>query len=199
MPDRNKVKFGISNFTWWKVTETVNASTGATETTYSAAYKEPGLVSIGLDPQGDRTVFRADNSDYYVAAANGGYSGSLVLADLSDDLREYAFDEKRDDNDVVVEDDKSGVTTKYIACAFEFIGDKKNVRHLLPKCSLTKPSITSETTPEGNTPNVQTDSVTLSAVARPDDGVVHMKADPNTDSTVYDAWYTTPYVPEFTP
>lgn len=192
---KNKVKYGISNFTWWPVTETVNESTGAVTTTYGTKHTVPGLVSIGQDPQGDKTTFRADNSDFFTAQANGGYSGSIVFAQITDDLEEYCFDIRRDINGVAVEDGQSGKTTHYLACAFQFEADQKAIRHLLPKCSLSKPSIGSETTPEGNTPNVQTDSLTLTSVPRPEDGLTHLKADPLTDADVYAGWYTSPYMP----
>ena len=199
MPTNNKVKYGLKNCVWFPVTETFDATTGKTTTAYGTAHSLPGAVSIAQDPQGDRTVFRADDSDYYVVSANGGYQGALVIADMPDDLREYAFNERRDDNGVMVEDETAGATVKYFAFAFQFAADVKAIRHLLYKCSITKASITSETTPEGNTPNVQTDSLTLTSVPRPDDGLVHSKADPLTDSTVYDDWFSEVYEPEFTP
>ena len=197
MPDvvKNKVKFGLKNCVWWPVTETTDSSTGAVTTTYGTKHTLPGAVSLAQDAQGDRTVFRADDSDFYVTSANGGYSGTLNVAQIPDDLEQYCFDIKRDINGVAVEDDKSGTTVHYFALAFQFAADQKAIRHLLPKCSITKPSITSETTPEGNTPNVQSDSVTLTSVPRPDDGLAHLKADPLTDPEVYDAWFTTPYMP----
>lgn len=197
MPTNNKVKYGLKNCVWFPITETFDAETGTTTTAYGTAHALPGAVSIQQDPQGDRTVFRADDSDYFVVAANGGYSGNLVVADMPDDLREYAYNERRDNNGVMVEDANSGATVKYFAFAFQFAADVKAIRHILYKCSISKAPITGETTPEGNTPNVQTDSVTLTAVPRPDDGLVRSKADPLTDGEVYDDWFSDVYIPDF--
>lgn len=196
MPEQNKVKFGLKNVYYSKVTETTDSETGAVTSSYSTPARWPGAVSIAQDPQSSRNVFRADNSDYYVTDKNGGFSGALVVAMIPDDVREYCFGVRRDNNGVLVEDGKSGLETKYLAIMFQFEGDKKAIRHLLYKCSLSRPGIGSETTPEGDTPNVQTVSTTITAVPRADaDELCHLEADPLTDSSVYDNWFTSVYIP----
>ena len=44
MPDNNKVKYGLKNFTWWPITEITNSETGVVTTSYVTAHKIPGIV-----------------------------------------------------------------------------------------------------------------------------------------------------------
>ena len=195
-PENNKVKYGLKNCVWWPLVESTDPETGVVTTSYGEVHKLPGAVSCKFDKQGDRTVFRADDSDYFSLESNGGYSGTITVAEVPDDLREYAFNEFRDTNGVLIEG--SAAEVKYFAFGFQFTGDKKGIRHQLVKCSLSKPSIGSETTPEGNTPNVQTDEMTLTAIPRPDDEKIHFKADPLTDTEIYAGFLTTVYTPDYT-
>lgn len=195
----NKVKYGLKNVYWSKVTETVDPETNLTASSYSTPEAWPGAVSIGQDPQGDNTVFRADNSDYFSVSRNSGFSGAFVSAMIPDAVREWCFGTRRDNNGVLIEDGKPN-ETHYIALMFQFEGDKKAIRHVLFKCSLSRVSITSETTPEGDTPNVQTVSTTITSVPRADaDAYCHLEADPLTDAEVYADWFKAVYVPDETP
>ena len=201
MPDNNKVKYGLKNFVWWPITETVDSETGAVSSSYGDVHRVPGLVSIKLDRQTAQTIFRADDSDYYVYGGSRTLSGPVTVAEMTDDLAAYCFGDYRDDNGVLVEGD--GKETKYFACGFEFQGDKKGIRHQLAKCSISRGSLGSETTPEGNTPNVQTDEMTMTAVERPDTAdtvpLFHTKADPLTDTETFGDFLTEFYEPVVTP
>lgn len=201
MPEttQNKVFFGLAEAMWAPVTERKNATTGVITTSYGSWNAIDGLVSLTQDPQGSKYVFRADDSDYYVKNPNAGYSGGVKFARLPDALREYCFGERRDDNGVAVEAG-TDEETKYIAFGFRFRGDQKNIRHEFLKCSITKPSISGETTPEGDTPNINGEEVTLTSVPRADaDKYCHLWADPRTDATTWSNWWQSVYVPTFTP
>lgn len=198
MPDvtQNKLHYGLKNVYYAKVTETTDPTTGEVSSSYSTPVPWIGAVSFSGDPQGSRKVTRADDSDYFVTDPNGGYSGQLNVYQIPDDIAEFCFGEYRDDDGVAFESAKSGNTTKYIALLFQFSGDVKAIRHVFYKVSLSRNSIGSETTPEGNEPNPQTIAVSYNAVPRADeDELVRGKADPRTDSTRYDAWFTTVQTP----
>ena len=201
MPDNNKVKFGLKKFCWWPITETTDSETGAVSSSYGAVHRVPGLVSIKLDRQAAQTIFRADDEDYYVYGGSRQLSGPVTFAEIPDDLAAYAFGDYRDDNGVLVEGEAK--ETKYFACGFEINGDKKANRHQLAKVSIARGSLGSETTPEGNTPNVQTDELTMTAVPRPDTAdtvpLFHTKADPLTDTETYADFLTDFYIPQVTP
>lgn len=201
MPDQNqnKVFFGLAEAHWAPVTEALDAETGLMVSTYGNYTAIPGLVSLSQDPQGSKTVFRADDSDYFSVNPNSGYSGTVKFAKLPDDLRAYCYGERRDNNGVLVESANDAPEQKYFVFAFRFKGDKKGIRHEFLKCSITRPSISSETTPEGDTPNINGEEVTLTSVPRIDaDQYVHLSADPLTQATTWENFYDEVYVPDFT-
>lgn len=194
--EQNKVFFGLADLFWAGVTETLDPTTGKTTSTYTTPAPWKGAVSFAQAPQGGKTIFRADDSDYWSGQKNGGYSGDLTTARIPDDVREFLGWETRDADGIAYETEESGSVTKYIALMWRFAADKKAIRHVLYRCSLTRPQITSETTPEGNTPNIKGETTTVTSTPRPDDDhLVHAFADPRTDEAKYNAWYTDVPVP----
>lgn len=192
----NKVKFGLKNLHYALVTET--ESGGVITTSYGTPAAWKGAVSLEVNPTSDdNTVFRADDSDYYiVSGAEQGFSGSLEVALIPEDVEEKIYDMKIDDNGVVVEYSTDEV--KYVALLFEINGDNSGRRYMLPKVLFSKPGISAETTgSDGNNP--KTSSVNLTASPRPDDNLARIHTGDTTPAAVYDDWFTTVYTPEFTP
>ena len=193
---QNKIFYGLAELYWSGVTETRDDVTGITTSSYTTPKAWPGAISISQAPQGGTTKFRADDSDYWSGSNNGGYSGDLVTAMIPDEVKEFLEWETRDSDGIAYETEESGSVTKYIALMFRFKGDQKNIRRIMYRCSLTRPTITSETTPEGNTPNIKGETTTVTATPRPDpDHLVTSKADPKTDATKYNAWYSSVQIP----
>ena len=199
MPDtKNKVKFGLSNVHYALVTET--ESEGVVTSTYGDVKSWPGAISLSLDSTAEKSVTRADDSDYFVTFGQGGYEGDLECALIPDEVRTAVLGYKTDDNGILVEDSASFSNVTYIAMMFEFKGDQKATKHCLYKVSLSRPSIASQTTGENGAIEPQTETVTLTAVPRADaDQLVHIQTKPTTDAEVVSAWYTAVPVPTFTP
>lgn len=199
MPDtKNKVKFGLSNVHYALVTET--ESEGVVVSTYGDVKSWPGAISLSLDSTAEKSVTRADDSDYFITFGQGGYEGDLECALIPDEVRTAVLGYKTDDNGILVEDSASFSNVTYIAMMFEFKGDKKATKHCLYKVSLSRPSIASQTTGENGAIEPQTETITLTAVPRADaDQLVHVQTTPTTDADVLAAWYTTVPVPTFTP
>lgn len=192
----NKVKFGLKNVHWASVTETTLS--GVTTTTYGTPVAWPGAVSLEVNPTGeDNTVFRADDSDYYIVqGASTGFDGSYECAYIPEKVETDVFGAKLDDNGVVTE--YSTDVTKYVALLFEIDGDESARRYLLPKVLLSKPSISAETTgTDGNQPKTAT--LNLTASPRPDDGLARIHTGDTTGTTTYNSWYSSVYTPSFTP
>ena len=76
----NKIKFGLSNVHYAKITE---VSEGGVPT-YGAIKRIPGAVNLALDPEGTSEPFYADNIEYWISSGNNGYSGSEVDLHLFD-------------------------------------------------------------------------------------------------------------------
>lgn len=195
----NKVKYGLKNVHYALVNESVNTS-GEPVTTYGDVKSWPGAVSLSLSSSASKTVFRADDGDYFVSYGQGGYEGDLESALIPEDIKTSVLGFASDDDAILVESSSSFATNKYIAMMFEFDGDQQATKHCLYKVSLSRPSIASQTTGEGGQIDPQTETLTLTAVPRCDaDKYIHAETCSTTDAEAVAAWYTAVPVPTFTP
>ena len=192
------IKFGLKNLHYALVTETTQS--GVTTSSYGTIKSWPGAVSISLQASQDKTVFRADDSDYYVSYGEGQYSGTLETALIPDDLKKDLGWVRTDDNGLLVESSDDYKVTKYVALLFEFNNDDKATRHVFYKTSFSRADVAGQTTGEGGTIQPQTETVNITAVPRADeDRDIHACTGPATTTGSYSAWYTTVQVPVFTP
>lgn len=152
----NKVKYGLKNV--YYAVATIDSNNVAT---YGTPKAWKGAVNLSLDAEGGTTKFRADNVDYWVGQSNNGYSGDFESALIPEDFRKDILGDITDINGIDLED--AGAKTKYFALMFQFEGDDKNTRHVMYKCSATRPSVTGATTDEEIEP--QTETLTLTATA----------------------------------
>lgn len=195
----NKVKYGLKNAHYALVTETV-ATDGTVSTTYGTVKALAGAVSISLDSNSTKNVFRADNEDYYVSYGEGGYEGDFEVARVNEEFMKDVLGYKEDDDGILVESSENFKVTQYFALLFEFDGDQKATKHCLYKCSASRPSIASETTGENGAVEPKTETLTITAVPRADaDKYIHIQTQDSTDDTVVSSWYSTVPVPTFTP
>ena len=173
---KNKVKFGLNKVYWAKIT-------GYDEEgmpTYAAPVRLPGAVSLSIDANGETEPFYADNCVYYLCNNNSGYEGDLEVALIPTDFATEILGEKLDAKGVLVE--KSDAEVAEFALFFEFEGDKKKIRHIFYRCSVARPA---------------TENLKLSATAL-DNNLVKSKSCEKTDAAVYNSWYDSVYMPDFT-
>ena len=193
----NKVKYGLSRVHYAKVTETVS-TTGETTTTYGSLKALAGAVSLTLSSSAEKSVFRADNEDYFVSYGAGGYEGDLEVARVNEDFLKDILGYVEDDDGILVESSKNFNTTNYFALVFEFDGDKNATKHCLYKCSASRPDIASTTTGEGGTIDPTTETLSLTVVPRADeDKYIHLQTQDTTSTAVSEAWYTAVPIPTF--
>ena len=194
----NKVKFGLKNVHYAMVTETV-ASDGTVSTSYGTVKALAGAVSLSMSSTASKSVFRADNEDYYVSYGEGGYEGDLEVARVNEDFLKDVLGYLEDDDKILVEASSAFKTVNYFALVFEFDGDQRETKHCLYKCSASRPDIASQTTGEGGTIEPQTETLTLTAVPRADaDKYIHIQTQETTSTAVIEAWYTAVPTPTFT-
>lgn len=67
---KNKVKFGLNNVHYAKITAW--SADGKTPT-FATPVRIPGAVSLSMDANGEAENFYADNGVYYVINNNSGY------------------------------------------------------------------------------------------------------------------------------
>ena len=122
--EKNKVKFGLKNVHWAKIT-------GYDEDEmpiYGEVKKLPGAVNLSLDPNGENEPFYADDGVYYVCSNNAGYEGDLEIALVTTEFATEILGEKLDAKGVLVE--TSDAEMSEFALFFEFTGDKNKIRHI---------------------------------------------------------------------
>lgn len=197
----NKVKYGLKNVHYALVTETVATDgSGAITSTYGSLKALAGAVSLSMSSNSEKSVFRADDSDYFVSYGQGGYEGDLEVARVNESFLKDVLGLEEDDDNILVESSASFKQTNYFALVFEFDGDQQATKHCLYKCSATRPSIASQTTGENGSIDPQTETLTLTAVPRADtDKYIHLQTQDTTSTAVTAAWYTAVPVPTFTP
>lgn len=178
----NKVRYGLKNVHYATVTF---ASDGTP--TFGTPVAIPGAVSASLSKQGDTYTFYADDGSYFELGDNASYEGDLVIALIPQSFRVAALGETLDGKGVLFED--SNPTKGHFALLFEFTGDQNAVRHVLYNCTASENTLEGQT--KGENIEVQPETLTITAKALPNGGPVKAKTGDTTDSTVYDAWYTT--------
>jgi phi13 family phage major tail protein len=187
----NRVKYGLKSV--YYAVCTVDAVTNVA--TYGTPKPWPGAVSLSLDAEGGTTKFRADNIDYWVGQSNNGYSGDFESALIPDDFRVDILGEvsPTGHDGVLIED--AGALTKYFALLFQFEGDDSATRHVMYKCSATRPSVSGQTTDEEIEPQTETLTLTATAIhnATLDKDIV--KARCAADDSAYGSWFSAVYQP----
>lgn len=184
----NKVKYGLKSVYVAKLTETDG------QYSYGTPRAVPGAVNLSLDAEGESNPFYADNTIYYRSDSNNGYSGSLELALMPDWFRQTYLREILDGRGVLVE--SANITDKvYFALLFEFDGDAHKVRHCMFKCSVSRPSVASQTKEASTAPVTETLNLTCDPL---ENGIVKTKTTQDTTTSTYSNWFQSVYVPQVT-
>ena len=181
----NKVKYNLKNAHYAMLHIAQDGTVS-----YDTPVPIPGAVSIGLDANGEPENFYADGIAYYVINNNMGYDGDLELAIIPESFRVDALNETLDDNNVLIENANRELNS--FALLFEFDGDVKHIRHVLYNCSASRPGIEGKTSEESR--EVKTETLTIKATPLAS-GVVKAKTGNTTNSTVYQNWYQSVYMP----
>ena len=124
------------------------------------------------------------------AVVGASADGDLELAMIPESFRVDALNETLDDNNVLIENANTELNS--FALLFEFDGDVKHIRHVLYNCSASRPGIEGKTNEESR--EVQTETLTIKATPLAS-GVVKAKTGNTTNSTVYQNWYQSVYMP----
>ncbi len=185
MSEANKVRYGLSNVHYAKATFDTDGNV-----TYATPVRIPGAVSLSLSANGEPENFWADNIAYYLLNNNSGYDGDLEVALIPESFLTEIMHEDEDENGVLLENSEKNL--EYFALLFEFTGDQNKIRHVLYKCSASRPSLEGETTEDSK--SVKTETLSLSATPLAN-GLVKAKTGSSVSSTTYDGWYDTVYMP----
>ena len=192
-----KVSYGLSNVAYALVTETTTS--GVTTSSYGSIKDLKGAVSLSLSNNSSKSVFRADNSDFFVSYGQGGFDGTLEIARVNEDFMKDVLGYVEDNDKILVESSASFQQTIYFALLFQFENDQGNTLHCLYKCSASHPDIASSTTGENGQIDPQTATLNISCGPRADaDKYIHLQTQESTSTAVVEAWYTAVPTPTFT-
>lgn len=181
----NKVKFGLSNVHIAKITY----GEGGT-ITYGTPFALAGAVNLTLDPEGDAADFYADNTKYFTASANQGYSGSLEIALINDTFRTTILGESVDKNGALIENKDNTISD--FALGFQINGDQNDRKYWLYNVSAARPSTSSQTIESSKEP--VTDTLDITATARITDGAVRVFMEKSsTNETAYNGFFEAVY------
>lgn len=175
----NKVKFGLKNVHFAKLTQ---ATPGGTPT-YATPVAWPGAVNLTLDAEGSLDPFNADNVDYWIGSSNNGYSGSFESALIPDEFRTTILGEVKDETTGLQYEDASAVIEPF-ALLFQVEGDAEARRFVAYNVKATRPSIGSQTTGTSIAPVTETLDIRAAALVVGEHAYVQAKAAPG------DASYT---------
>lgn len=158
MADSNKVKYGLRNVHYAKITPTTTGSI-----LYETPVAIPGAVNLSLAPDGRAEVLYVNGCEYIAGAESNGYTGSLEMARFPDAFMTDIFGSVTGQDGLIVED--AAAEPARFALMFEFAGDAERTRHVLYNCVCTRPEIGSSTKTSGVEP--ETESCTLNAMPLP--------------------------------
>lgn len=188
MGANNKVRYGLKNVYYAKLTEVVDPITGNITYNYGTVTAWPGAVSMNLDPTGEVSNEYADDGVWYTIAANSGYSGDFEYEVMPESFMKDILGFTEDSNGVLVEE--TGKPTTYFALLFEVNGDQHKNKKLFYKCSATRESSEDKTSEDSI--EMTHGTVTITAVSRAD-GKVKASTGSNTSSTVVNGWFSSVY------
>lgn len=166
---------------------------------YLAPVKAPGIVAISLSPEGDSTTFYAEDRPYFSVTANGGYTGSMEIANVTDDMYVDLLGYVKDANGALIED--ASATPASFALLFEVDSNIEPARFVLYSCTIARPSEERKT--KESSIDVNTQTMDLTAIARSiayGDGTIdavkgHL-ALTDASKTAYDSFFTEVYMPK---
>jgi phi13 family phage major tail protein len=179
----NKVRFNLKNVHYAILTD------GATPT-WDTPVAVPGAVSLDLSPEGETTPFYADGIVYYNSIANNGYSGTLEMARIPDQMMQDVWGDTLGSTSKVLTEN-SNVNPASFALLYQIDGDADQEYYCLYNVSGTRPSIGSQTNEETKEPQTQSFDITAIPLS---DGRVLARTTDETPSATKSAWFGSVFV-----
>lgn len=177
----NVVEYGLSNCYAAVATYDPSQKTYTYETPFAMPYAK----SISFDPQGNKKKVFADNIAAKTLVSNTGYSGTLSLLQIPKEFRTKILGEI-EKNGALLESSDAKVVE--FALIFQFEGDVTNKRHVLYRCTATRPQIASDTKEEDV--NENTLQISIEATPRENDHITKMSLLASDNKAIYDKMIT---------
>ena len=174
----NKVKFGL---------EQVNIAFKNANGVYETPQEIPGSVNLTMNPEGGETAFYADNRKYYSRYTNNGYSGTLEMALVPDEVLAEMLGWEFDEGILVAVADGQ---PKEFALLGQVLGDERNRRFVYYSCLASRPADNAATTTDTATPTTETLNITILPIDHNGTKIVKSVIErDDTNATIFDGWF----------
>lgn len=181
MADKNKVRFGLKNVHVCSITEDAGAITYGKPTAWK------GAKSLTLDPEGDTNTYYADNTAYFATNTNNGYSGSLEMSEIPEEIEKMIFNVVTTEEGNLAED--ANLLPNNVALMFQFEGDVNATKYIFYKVVFSRPNIEGETKEERTDPKTTSMDITAIPVEKDDHQWVRSKC--RKSDTNYENFFST--------
>lgn len=174
----NKVKFGLE-----QVHIAFKNADG-----YETPQAIPGAVNLTMNPEGGETAFYADNRKYYSRFTNNGYSGTLEMALVPQDILAEMLGWEVDDKGMLVE--VADGQPKEFALLGQVLGDERNRRFVYYSCLASRPADNAATTTDTATPTTETLNITILPIDHNGKKIVKSVIERDeTNADIFDGWF----------
>ena len=175
----NKVKFGLE-----QVHIAFKSADG-----YETPQAIPGAVNLTMNPEGGETAFYADNLKYYSRFTNNGYSGTLELALVPDDVLAEMLGWEIDEGTGMLIEVADG-QPKEFALLGQVLGDERNRRFVYYNCIASRPADNAATTTDTATPTTETLNITILPIDHNGKKIVKSVIERDeTNAAIFDDWF----------
>lgn len=181
MAEKNKVRFGLKNVHVCSITEDAGAITYGKPTAWK------GAKSLTLDPKGDTNTYYADNTAYFATNTNNGYSGSLEMSEIPEEIEKMIFNVVTTEEGNLAED--ANVLPNNVALMFQFEGDVSATKYIFYKVVFARPNVEGETKEESTDPKTTSMDITAIPVEKDDHQWVKSKC--RKGDTNYESFFST--------
>lgn len=185
MADTNKVLFGFSDL----YIGTYEVAADGT-VTLGTPYHQAGAVGFSPEDNAERSVFYADNIEYYVSYTSGSYEGDLEVAKFDDEFKKQFLGYVNTAQGGLAQ--VKNAITPSIWLAFEVQGDKQGRRVIMYNGALGGISRQFSTLEDTKKPVTESVSVSFSG----DNNTGITMATYNPGDAGYDTLFTAPPVPQ---
>lgn len=148
----------------------------------------PGAVNLAMNPEGGEMAFYADNRKYYSRFTNNGYSGTLEMALVPQDILAEMLGWEVDDKGMLVE--VADGQPKEFALLGQVLGDERNRRFVYYHCIASRPADNAATITDTATPATETLNITILPIDHNGKKIVKSVIERDeTNAAIFDDWF----------
>lgn len=187
MANDNKVNFGLRNIHYALITYTNGVPSWGTP----KAWK--GAVNLTLAKETSSSDFYADDTKYFHISANNGYTGSIEMALVLDDVLQDLFGFTLSSTGKMIVEDATKKPAEF-ALMFEVQGDEGPKRVCFYRCTADRPDVNAATKADSVEVQTQTCDLVVMPVIDPTanspiDGITKYATTANTPTATFNDFF----------